>query len=259
MSRLSVIIITHNEEHQISECLASVSWCDEIIVVDSGSTDNTVTQCRQFTQNIFIQDDWQGFGVQKNRALAKATGEWVLSIDADERISTALQQEIKQAITYPTASAFRIWRQSYYCGRWIKHSGWSSDYVIRLFRRQCAHFTNDLIHEKIQVLQGKVNTLTAPLLHYSFTSVEEVLEKINRYSSLNAQLHYEQGKRATLTQAIGHGLWAFVRTYLLQAGFLDGPEGFMLAVSNAEGTYYRYLKLMYLQKYVKNQRYSDNL
>jgi glycosyltransferase involved in cell wall biosynthesis len=259
MPQLSVIIITQNEAHQISQCLASVSWCDEIIIVDCGSTDDTVTQCHQFTNNIFIRDDWQGFGVQKNRALAKATGEWILSIDADERVSPALQQEIKRAIIQPTVSAFRIPRQSYYCGRWIKHSGWSPDYVIRLFRRQCANFTNDLIHEKVQVWQGKVSTLTTPLLHYSFTSLEEVLEKINRYSSLNAQMYYEQGKRATLTKAIGHGVWAFIRTYLLQAGFLDGREGFILAISNAEGTYYRYLKLMYLQEYVKNQRYSDHL
>jgi glycosyltransferase involved in cell wall biosynthesis len=259
MSQLSVIIITQNEAHQIDQCLASVSWCDEIVVVDSSSTDDTVIQCRQFTNNIFIIDDWQGFGVLKNSALAKATGEWVLSIDADERVSPALQQEIQQAITHPTISAFRIPRQSYYCGRQIKHSGWSPDYVVRLFRRQCAYFTNDLVHEKVQVLQGNVGTLTAPLIHYSFTSVEEVLAKINRYSSLNAQMHYDKGKRATLTKAIGHGVWAFVRTYLLRAGFLDGREGFMLAVSNAEGTYYHYIKLLYLQKYAKNQRYSDHL
>lgn len=248
MPKLSVIIITRNEENHISECLASVAWCDEIIVVDSGSTDNTIALCQSFTDKVFVIDDWLGFGCQKNRALAKATNEWVLSIDADERVTEALQQEMKQAIHDSTETAFRIPRQSRYCGRWIKHSGWVPDYVIRLFRRDCARFSDDIIHEKVQILQGDIGTLKTPLLHYSFQSLEEVLDKINIYSSANAQKHYVQGKKSSLTKAIFHGLWAFVRTYVLQAGFLDGREGFMLAVSNAEGTYYRYLKLMYLQE-----------
>jgi glycosyltransferase involved in cell wall biosynthesis len=248
MLRLSAILITKNEENHISECLASLAWCDEIIIVDSGSTDNTVTLCRSFTDKILITKKWPGFGPQKNIALAKATGEWVLSIDADERVPEALQQEIQQAITQSTYTAFRIPRQSRYCGRWIKHSGWTPDYVIRLFRRDCARFSDDLVHEKVQILQGKIGTLTIPLRHYSFNSLEEVLDKINHYSTASAQQHDAQGKKSSLTKAIWHGLWAFWRTYILRAGFLDGREGFMLAVSNAEGTYYRYLKLMYLQK-----------
>ncbi len=246
MPKLSVIIITKNEENHIKQCLASVAWCDEIIIVDCGSTDNTVELCRHYTNKIFITDDWPGFGPQKNRALAKATGEWVLSIDADEQVTTTLQQEIKQTITHATESAFRIPRRSRYCGRWIKHSGWSPDYVTRLFRRSCANFSNDLVHEKI-LLQGNIGTLKTPLLHYSFESLEEVLEKVNNYSSANAQMHYAKGKKSSLSKAILHGLWAFLRTYLLRAGFLDGREGFMLAVSNAEGTYYYYLKLLFIQ------------
>ncbi|MEK8018512.1 MAG: glycosyltransferase family 2 protein [Candidatus Parabeggiatoa sp.] len=256
---ISVIIITFNAAHHINACLASCAWCDEIIIVDSGSTDNTVALCRSYTDKIFITDDWPGFGPQKNRALDKATGKWVLSLDADERISAILQQEIKDVINQAMETAFRLPRQSRYCGRWIKHSGWAPDYVIRLFRRESARFSDDLVHEKVEVLQGKVGTLKTPLLHYAFNSLEEVLEKVNRYSSANAQQHYAQGQQASLTKAIVHGLWAFVRTYLLRAGFLDGREGFMLAVSNAEGTYYRYLKLMYLQENVKNQCDSDHL
>ena len=248
MIRLSAIIITRNEANNIHECLTSLAWCDEIIVVDSGSTDNTVTLCRSFTDQIVITNQWSGFGPQKNIALAKATGDWVLSIDADERVSEALQQEIQQVLIDSTWTAFQIPRQSSYCGRWIKHSGWTPDYVIRLFRRDCACFSDDLVHEKVQVLQGKIGTLKQPLRHYSFNSLEEVLAKINSYSTANAQQHYAQGKPSSLTKAIWHGLWAFWRTYVLRAGFLDGREGFMLAVSNAEGTYYRYLKLMYLQK-----------
>jgi glycosyltransferase involved in cell wall biosynthesis len=248
MPPLSVIIITKNEETHISDCLASIAWCNEIIVVDCGSTDNTVARCQKYTDNVFVVDDWQGFGVQKNRALAKATGEWVLSIDADERVTATLQQEIKHAITHATYTAFRMPRKSHYCGRWIKHSGWTPDFVTRLFRRDCARFSDDIIHEKVQVLQGDIGTLKMPLLHYSFNSLEEVLEKINSYSSANAHKHFKQGKKSSLTKAIFHGLWSFVRTYILRAGFLDGREGFMLAVSNAEGTYYRYLKLMFLQE-----------
>jgi len=257
MPTLSVIIITKNESLNIEACLASVSFADEIIIVDAGSHDDTVAICHRFTDQIFVTDDWLGFGLQKNRALAKATQDWVLSIDADERVSSALQTEIKQAMKSQIYNAFRISRQSYYCGRWLKHGGWFPDYVIRLFRRDAAQFSPDEIHERV-VLQDeknhKIGTLTHPLQHHSFRSLEEVLEKVNRYSTANASKYYKQGKRASLKKAIFHGLWAFVRTYFFQAGFLDGREGFMLAVSNAEGTYYRYLKLIYLQEnHDKNQ------
>jgi glycosyltransferase involved in cell wall biosynthesis len=254
--QLSIIIITKNAAAHIKACLTSVAWCDEIIVVDCGSSDNTVALCRSFTEKVYITDDWPGFGPQKNRALAKATGDWVLSIDADERVTPALQQEIKPAISQTSVTAFRIPRQSRYCGQWIKHSGWTPDYVIRLFKRDCGRFSDDLVHEKVQVLQGDIGTLKSPLLHYSFNSLEEVLEKVNRYSTANAQMAYAKGKKSSLKKAIFHGLWAFVRTYVLRAGFLDGRVGFMLAVSNAEGTYYRYLKLMYLQELmrIKNEK-----
>ena len=248
LPQLSAILITNNEENNISECLASVAWADEIIVVDSGSIDNTVTLCRKYTDKILVTKDWPGFGPQKNRALDRATCEWVLSIDADERVTNALKAEIKQAIVDGKASAFRIPRQSRYCGRWIKHSGWSPDYVIRLFRRDSARFSDDIVHEKVEVLQGKLGTLKTPLKHYSFNSLEEVLNKTNSYSSANALKSYQRGKTSSLSKAIFHGFWAFFRTYILRAGFLDGREGFILAISNAEGTYYRYLKLMYLQE-----------
>lgn len=259
MVNLSVIIITKNEEHCIGNCLKSVSWCDEIIVVDSGSTDNTIEICRKFTDKIFINNNWQGFGYQKNLALAKATGTWILSIDADEQVPIVLKREIEQVINNSELSAFRIPRLSNYCGKWMRHSGWFPDYIIRLFKRNHANFTNDLVHEKVQVDNNKIGTLQTSLLHNSFSSLEEVLDKVNSYSSANAQMHYERDKQSSLKQAILHGLWAFIRTYILRAGFLDGREGFMLAVSNAEGTYYRYLKLMYLQENAKNKRNSNNL
>ncbi len=249
---LSVIIITKNEENHIYDCLKSVSFADEIIVVDNSSSDDTVAICKKFTDNILVTTDWPGFGKQKNRALERASGNWVLSIDADERITDDLQKEILEAIKQNDYSAYQIPRQSQYCGRWIKHSGWSPDYVLRLFRRDSAKFSNDLVHEKVVINAAantaKIGILTSPIKHYSFNSLEEVLDKTNRYSTANALKSFQQGKKSSLKKAILHGLWAFIRTYIIRAGFLDGREGFILAVSNAEGTYYRYIKLMYLQQ-----------
>jgi glycosyltransferase involved in cell wall biosynthesis len=258
---LSIIIITKNASAHISRCLASVNWADEIIVLDSGSSDDTLIHARYFTDKIYINTDWQGFGVQKNRALTYAQGQWVLALDADEVVTPALKQAILSAIQQTSHSAFKFPRRSRYCSRWIEHGGWSPDYVLRLFRRGCACFSNDLVHEQLLLKTGSLGTLTTPLLHYSFSSLEEVLAKIDAYSTASAQMRFQNGQKGSLRKAILHGIWTFLRTYILRAGFLDGREGFMLAFSNAEGTYYRYLKLMYLNENVseKNQHHSHNL
>jgi len=244
---LSVIVITKNEEKSIRDCLESVVWADEIIVVDSGSTDNTVAICHEYTSKVFVTG-WPGFGAQKNRALEMATCDWVLSLDADERVTPELQAEIRTAIDYPGNNiAFKMPRLSSYCGRYMRHSGWWPDYIIRLFRRGKAQFTNDLVHEHL-IAHGAVETLSNPLIHNSFDNLKDVLNKVNSYSSAGARMMYQKQKKATLVSSILHGLWAFVHTYILRAGFLDGREGLMLAVSNAEGTYYRYLKLMMMTR-----------
>lgn len=247
---LSVIIITKNESQHIARCLASVAWADEIIVLDSGSTDNTVAICQKFTDRIFVTD-WPGFGPQKQRALEKAQYEWVLSLDADEEISAELKAEIQQAIHQDGAQGFMIPRLSSYCGRQIKHGGWWPDYVLRLFQRDAGHFTDDVVHERILVT-GKVNRLDNPILHEAFVDPDEVLHKINSYSSLGAQKLLTQGKKSSLGLAIIKGLWTFIRTYFLKAAILDGAEGLMLAISNAEGSYYKYLKLRDLDYKQKN-------
>lgn len=248
MCLLSVIIITKNAEVHLPACLDSIHFADEIIVVDANSTDKTAIICQQFEKvTFFIADDWLGFGQQKNRALAKANGMWILSLDADEQVSEALQKEIMTTIKHTSHTAFRIPRLSQFMGRWMKYS-WSNDYVTRLFRRDTAQFTPDLVHEQLQILQGTVGTFKAPLWHYAFNTLEEVLDKMNRYSSASAQMRYQQGQTASLAKAILHGLWTFFRFYVLKRGFLEGQEGFILAVSSAEGSYYRYLKLIYLQR-----------
>lgn len=259
MTTLSVTVITKNESENIGNCLESVKWADEIIVLDSGSLDNTVEICRQYTDKVVITD-WQGFGIQKNRAIDMATGDWVLSIDADELVSIELKQEIEKVIkksdNQKTSSdksnynqlAYKIPRSSNYCGRFMKHSGWSPDYVTRLFRRGYARFSDDLVHESLifQGDEGKIGKLTNPLIHNSFKDLDKVLEKVNAYSSASSKMLYQRGKKTSITDAVLHGLWSFFYTYILRAGFLDGKEGFMLAVSSAEVTYYKYAKLMLL-------------
>jgi glycosyltransferase involved in cell wall biosynthesis len=239
---LSVIILTKDEETMIRRCLESVAWADEIVVVDSGSADRTTEICREFGAKVQVTADWPGFGPQKNRALEQASADWILSLDADEWLPAALQAEIRSSIAAPGPhAAFRMPRLSSYCGRYMRHSGWWPDLVPRLFRRGRANFSDDLVHEKL-VVNGTIGTLSNPILHESFVNFEEVLDKVNRYSSAGAQMMIAGGRKGSLLSALAHGFWAFVRTYALKAGFLDGREGFMLAVSNAEGVYYRYVK-----------------
>lgn len=226
-----------------------MAFADEVVVLDSGSTDGTVSLARAMGASVSTSPDWPGFGVQKNRALALVRSDWVLSIDADERVTSELKAEIRAALQAPGFDVYAFPRLSSYCGQHMRHSGWYPDRVTRLFRRHAARFSDDLVHEKVLVL-GPLGQLTSNLLHESFTSLESVLDKVNRYSSVGAQVLLSKGRTSSPGKALGHGLWAFVRTYFLRCGFLDGWMGLALAISNAEGTYYRYLKLWLLQRQV---------
>jgi glycosyltransferase involved in cell wall biosynthesis len=252
---LSVIVITRNEQERIRDCLASLAFAGEIIVVDNASTDATAEIARAAGAQVHHAPDWPGFGPQKNRALALATRPWVLSIDADERVTPELRDEIVSVVQSAQAGA-QAWdmpRRSSYCGQYMEHSGWYPDRVVRLFRRDSARFSDDIVHERL-LAQGAVGHLRHHLLHESFDNLASVLDKLNRYSTAGAQRMWQQGKRASLAGAVAHGLWAFLRTYVLQRGFLDGRMGFVLAISNAEGTYYRYLKLWLLQRQADSAR-----
>ena len=243
---LSVSITAFNAEPLIRKCLASVSWADEIIVVDSGSTDNTRDICRELGAKVTQTPDFPGYGQQKNRALDCTSGDWVLALDHDESVSPDLRAEIEAVIKNPgDAVAFTMPRLSNFCGRDMRHCGWWPDPVTRLFRKGAARFSEDHLHDRILV-NGKIGKLSNALRHEPMPTLDHVINKVNGYSSAGARFNYARGKRASLGKAIFHGWWAFMRTYVLQAGFLDGREGFMLSVSNAEGTYYRYLKLMML-------------
>lgn len=246
MPLLSVIIITKNEAHNIVDCLKSVAFADEIVVFDSGSTDNTVELCRAYTDKVFMTD-WPGYGAQKQRALDAATGEWVLSIDADERVTPQLKEAIVSKIPHTTYDAFEITFSSEYCNKIIRFGDWWHDSQAVLFRRKNAHFVSRLAHERIDI-QGKIGKLTGKIHHLAYPNLHLVLKKMNDYSSLGAEQKHLQGVESGLFKAIFRGLWTFVRGYIFRLGFLDGREGFLLAISNAEGTYYKYVKLMYLDK-----------
>lgn len=244
--RLSAIVITKNNERTIARCIESLAWVDEIIVLDSGSTDRTPEICAALGAQVKVTADWPGHGPQKNRALDLATGDWVISVDSDEWITPALREEIGRAVR-PGAEdhGYAVPRRSSFCGRYMRHSGWWPDYVLRLFRRTSGRFTDDHTHERL-VVDGRIGKLREPILHEAITDLDQMLLKMNAYSSASAQTRAAEGRRASLITAIVHGVWTFFRTYVLRLGFLDGREGFMLAVANAEGSYYRYLKLMQL-------------
>ena len=242
---LSVIIITKNEADHIGRCLESVAWADEIIVLDSGSEDETVSICQQYTEKVYVTD-WPGFGIQKQRALDKATGDWVLSIDADEVVSDDLRAEIEQAMQQDKLQAFEIPRLSSYCGKQIRHGGWWPDYVLRLFQRQSGYFTETVVHERI-IVRGQIGRFACPFIHEAFVDFEEVLHKVNHYSTLGAEALYQKGERSSLSKAIIKALWTFIRTYFIKLACFDGQKGLMLAISNAEGCYYKYIKLLQLQ------------
>ncbi len=243
---LSVSIIAFNGEPLIRRCVESVTWADEIIVFDSGSTDRTRDICRELGAKVTQTPDFPGFGQQKNRALDCTTSDWVLTLDQDEWVPPELRVEIESKISSPGEFvAFSMPRLSNYCGRDMRHSGWWPDPVTHLFRKGAARFSEDHVHDRI-FINGKIGQLRNCLRHDSMPTLEHVINKINSYSTTGAKFNFANGKRASLGKAIFHGGWAFFRTYVLKAGFLDGREGFMLSVSNAEGTYYRYLKLMML-------------
>lgn len=245
---VSAIIITKNAEPTIRRCLESVLWADEIIVVDSGSTDGTPEICADLGVRLYRTEDWPGHGPQKNRALGHASGNWVVSLDSDEWITPALQAEMLSAMANAGDKvAFAIPRRSSLCGRYMRHSGWWPDYVVRLFRRENGRFSSDHTHERL-IVNGVAGRLTQPIMHETITNLDQMIVKMNQYSTATARMRHSEGRSASLATALLRGGWAFFRTYFLRLGFLDGREGFILAVANAEGSYYRCLKLMMLRE-----------
>lgn len=250
--RLSVIVITKNEATRLGPCLRSLAFADECIVVDSGSSDGTAALARELGAQVIETPDWPGFGPQKQRALDAARGTWVFSIDADEWVDDTLAAAIRGVVQADAEaepggadgqpSGYVVARLSALCGQWMRAGSWQPDPCLRLFRRGSARYSDDQVHERL-IHTGRTARLPGWLLHNSLPRLQQALDKMNAYSSGRARDQAARGKRGGLGKAIGHGLWAFIRGYLLRRGFLDGRLGFVLAVMDAEASYYRYLKL----------------
>ncbi len=255
MPKLSVIIITYNEQDNIESCLRSVQWADEIVVMDSYSQDETMAICRRFTDKCH-QAQWLGFGAMKNAALDRATGDWVLSVDADERVSPQLAQEIIEAIKdCGDVVAYRVPRRALFLGRWIRHCGWYPGHVLRLFRRDAGRFQEKKVHEAVQV-QGATGLLKNHLWHYTDWNLAHYFRKFDRYTTLAAQDLFEMGRRTRLGDLIFRPPVLFVKMYLLKAGFLDGIPGLILSGLSAAYVFTKYAKLWELAAGLHGERIS---
>jgi glycosyltransferase involved in cell wall biosynthesis len=239
LSTLSVAIIAKNESANLRDCLASVQWANELIVVDSGSTDDTVAIARSMGARVIQTLDWPGFGPQKNRALAEAACEWVLTIDADERVTPALQTALQAAMCTGGYQAFASPRLTYFLGQPVRHCGWYPDPAVRLFRRGRARFSDHLVHEGLLV-DDPVQMLSADLLHFSYRTVGDVQRKVMSYGRAGAQELVKRGKRPWPTTPVLKAAWAWLRTFLFKGGFLDGLAGWRIASMNARTTYLKY-------------------
>lgn len=241
--RLSAIVITHNEIANISDCLLSLDFADEVVVLDSGSTDGTPDVARGMGAVVHVTTDWPGFGPQKNRALALAQHPWVLSVDADERVPPELAKQIRQVVAEGGGMAYEIPRVTQFCGRWIRHCGWTPDYVLRLFKRGSAHFSEDLVHERVVLRQGVPVRLTSPLLHYSYPTPAHYWRKLEQYSQAWARQRLALGQRTTMWRAGLAGVVAFLRSYFVRLGFLDGAMGFAVCTMQAQAAFGKYFAL----------------
>ncbi|GAB4389545.1 MAG: glycosyltransferase family 2 protein [Thermodesulfovibrionales bacterium] len=244
---ISAIIITRDAERHIGDCLSSVSWCREAVVVDSGSSDRTLEIARQFTDKVF-SEEWKGYGPQKQSALKKATSEWVLSVDADERVPEELAEEIRLTVEAGgPEDGYYIPRKNFFGDKWLRHGGQYPDYVLRLFRRSAGRFSPDIVHERVMV-DGKVGRLRNPLVHYTFEDISSRIRKMDAYSTLSARQLHEAGRRTWPLAPLVHCASFFVKDYFLRLGFLDGKEGLNVAALKSLGAYFKYAKLLEMQK-----------
>lgn len=239
---LSATVITLNEEKHLGPCLESLAFADEIVVVDSGSIDRTVEIARAFTDRVYLEP-WKGYAQQKNLAQERAQGPWIFNVDADERVTPALKEEICSLLSRePLEDGFRIPRKNFFRGRWIRHGGWYPNYMLRLYRKEAGAFVPREVHEQVQV-RGKVGTLRAPLEHFTYDSISDYLKRMEIYSELSAAQYFREGKRVSWGEILFRSFFTFFRMWVLQAGFLDKSDGLILAVLYAHYTFAKYAKL----------------
>lgn len=252
MPKVSVTIITKNEETDIGAAISSVRWADEIVVVDSQSTDRTAEIASAAGARVIVRD-WPGYVAQKNFAAGAAANDWILSLDADERVTPALASQIRQAVAQPGHAAFQMRRLNWHLGRWINGTDWYPDYQVRLYDRRAAEWTGQLVHEGLAV-RGSTGRLSADLEHYAYRDITDHLDTINRYTTLAAQQMHEAGRRASVWQLLCHGPLAFLRNYLLKGGWRMGAVGVIVSGMNAYYVFLKFAKLWQLQTPLQSGR-----
>ena len=258
MNRISATIITLNEESDLPQCLESLSWVDEIIVVDSGSTDGTVDIARRAGAHVY-QEPWRGYGAQKNYAMSLCKGQWILNIDADEVVTAELKNEILAEIqSSRAASGYQVARKTFYLGRWIRYGGWYPNYVTRLCRAQMAQWTEPHVHEELKV-QGELRRLKHPLLHYTFSDISDQIRTNMKYASQGAQALKSRGGSQSLIKLLLKPLGKFLECYIFKRGFLDGLPGFIIAINAAHSMFlkFAYLLELDLQENQKPHQFKD--
>jgi glycosyltransferase involved in cell wall biosynthesis len=242
VTKVSAYIITYNEADKIADAVKSVAWADEVLVLDSHSTDDTANIAAEHGAEV-RQLDFEGFGKLRNDAIAACRHEWVFSLDADERCTPAAEAEIRAVLQNPQADAYYVPRRNWFMGRWIRRCGWYPDYrQPQLFRKGALVFDDkEEVHEAFEI-HGKVGHFQSAIVQVPFQNLEQLIGKMQRYSTLGAAKLARKGKKAGMGRALAHGIWAFIRIYVMKLGFLDGWAGFVLALGNFEGTFYRYAK-----------------
>ncbi len=248
MPKLSVTVITKNEAGDIGAALESVAWADEVLVVDAGSTDDTTAIARRYTDRVEVRD-WPGYAAQKNYAASIASHDWILSLDADERVTPELAAEIRRTLTAerPDRAGYRIPRVTWHLGRWIRSTDWYPDPQLRLYDRRTARWQERLVHESVAV-DGSVGRLRGELQHYAYGDISDHLETIDRYSTYAAREMSQQGRRANLVDLIAHPPLAFLRNYLIRGGIRDGAPGLIISAMNAHYVLLKFAKLWELQR-----------
>jgi (heptosyl)LPS beta-1,4-glucosyltransferase len=244
--KLSVTVITKNEAADLAAALTSVRWADEIVVVDSDSTDDTVAIARQFTDRVVVQP-WQGYIAQKNLAASLASHDWILSLDADERVTPELAEAIRAAVASPQHAAYRLRRVTWHLGRWMRSTDWYPDYQTRLYDKRHAGWAGRYVHEAVAV-NGTLGELAGELQHFAYRDIGDHLETIDRYTTLAAQQMHESGRRTGVVQIAMHPPLAFLRNYLLRGGFSDGVPGLIVSTMNAYYVFLKFAKLWQLQR-----------
>ncbi len=243
---LSIAIITQNEEERLPDCLRSAAFANEVVVVDSGSTDRTVEIAKSFGAKVFYEP-WRGFGAQKQFAIEQCTGDFILLLDADERLPSETIAEIKDIIHSASCEAYSLPRKNFFLSRWIRHAGWWPDRSTRLFKRGAASMPPQLVHESLLV-QGRTGDLACPIIHYPFRDLSEMMLKMDKYSTAGALELHAKGVSSSYLKAVSRALWAFFYNYLLRGGIMDGGPGLVIAMSDAVNKFFKYTKLQELAR-----------